>query len=257
MDSTLIPAGASEEVRASTTLYLRRLMNDYYDFIDIGTCEGGGFEIARLQGGKRGLGFELEPILIERNRDKGIDIACLDVRMLRASKPCVSFAICNHILEHLPNFYDVGSLVNSLKGICRDYIIVSGPCFDEEEYLYSQNVKLLHSAMPDHLCKFRVIDFIKMLHDLRLRDYVIALSERIENTHNHWLHSADEPYPPMGLWTYDKTKHRPKPDAAFEREIFANFICVIALRPDVDIEKVLGNYRWGYGRKVFRSSWAL
>lgn len=256
MDTTWLPASASEAIRASTTVFLRRLLDDYYDFIDIGTCEGGGFDIARLQGGQRGLGFELEPSFIERNQDK-FDIACLDVRMLRAPKPCVSFAVCNHILEHLPNFYDVGSLVNSLTSICRDYIIISGPCFEEEEYLYTKNVKLLHSAMPDHLCKFRVIDFIKMLHDLRLRDYVIALSEPIEGVDNQWLHSADEPYPPMGLWTYDKTKHRPKPDVTFDREIYANFICVIALRPDVDIEKVLTNFRWGYGRKVFRSSWAF
>jgi hypothetical protein len=255
MDQTLVPPTASEAIRASTAVFLRRLLDEYYDFVDIGTCEGGSFEIAHLLGGQRGLGFELEPSFIERNQHKGIDIACMDVRMLRAPKPCVSFAVCNHLLEHLPNFYDAGSLVNSLRSICRDYIVIAGPCFEEEEYLYTKNVKLLHSVMPDHLCKFKVIDFIKMLHDLRLRDYVIALSEPIEGVDNHWLHSADEPYPPTGLWTYDKTKHRPKPEVTFDRKIFANFICVISLRADVDIEKILGNYRWGYGKKVFRSSW--
>lgn len=241
------------ELHASNARFLERLRAGAYDFIDLGTNHGGGFEIGKRQGGRNGLGFDLQPGLVQHLLGRGLDVACLDVRTLRSPRPLVDFAVCSHVLEHLPSLYDVGSVVGALRAMCRDYLLISGPCFEEEAYLYSQNLKVLHTAMPDHLCRFKVVELVGILHALRLRDFVVALTEPLRDSQNHWVHRADEPA--EGMWQWDAAKNLPKPHVVFDRPIHRDFVCVVKLRAGVDADRVLRDFYWGYDKVVMRSSW--
>ena len=237
----------------SNARLLSQLHAGRYDFIDLGSNHGGGFQIGERQGGRRGLGFDLQPDLVQHLLKQGHDVACMDIRTLRAHTPLVDFAICSHVLEHLPNLYDVGSVVGALRHICRDYLLISGPCFEEEDYLLGKNLKVLHTAMTDHLCRFKVIDLVQMLHQLRLRDYVIGLTEPMKDSNNHWIHRADEPA--EGMWTWDATKNLPKPYVTFDRPLHRDFVCLVQLRQGIDTMALLKSFYWGHDKLVFRSSW--
>ena len=241
----------------TTRLFLQRLSQGSYDFVDLGTCEGGGFEIAARLGGKRGLGFDIDPSLVASGLDRGLDVACHDIRALKTDAAKVDFAVCSHILEHLPDVAAVTSVIDASARLARDYILIFGPCFDEEDYLSSLGVKLLHSLMLDHTCKFKVVELIAILHALDLRDYVIGLTERIEDSSNHWIYARDQPVSANALWTYDATRHSPKPHVVFDREVYRDFVCVVPLRDGIDTDAVLRDFRWGYEKIAFQSSWRL
>jgi hypothetical protein len=246
-----IPAPLQE----SNARLLQQLHDGCYDFIDLGSNHGGGFQIGARQGGRRGLGFDLQPDLVHHLLAQGHDVACMDIRTLRAPEPLVDFAVCSHVLEHLPSLYDVGGVIGALRNLCRDYLLISGPCFEEEDYLWSLNLKVLHTAMPDHLCRFKVIDLVDMLHRLRLRDYVVALGEPMRDSANPWIHRADEPA--EGMWIWDGAKNLPKPHVDFDRPLHRDFVCIVQLRSGIDAMALLKRFYWGYDKIVFRSSWDL
>ena len=241
---TEVPA----ELRDSNSRFLEQLERGGYDFLDLGSNHGGGFLVGERQGGRSGLGFDLQPQLVQHLIEQGRDVACMDVRTLRAQTPLVDFAVCSHVLEHLPSIYDVGSVIGALRHLCRDYLLISGPC-----YLYGKNLKVLHTAMTDHLSRFKLGDLVSILHALRLRDYVIALTEPLKDSDSPWIHRADEPA--EGMWTWDAAKNRPKPRTGFDREIYRDFVCIVQLRRGVDILQTLKRFYWGYEKVVFRSSW--
>jgi hypothetical protein len=160
------------------------LRGGIYDFLDLGTNQGGGFKIGERLGGGKGVGFDLNPAVVQWNLDRGRDVMCLDVRTLPPGATGIRFAVCSHVLEHLPSLYDVGSVISALAPLCRDFLLLYGPNFDSEAFLYQQNLKLLHSAMRDHLCRFRTIDLVKLLFDLGLRDFVIGGAGVIHDSNN-------------------------------------------------------------------------
>ena len=246
---TQVPVALQE----SNARFLTRLEGGGYDFIDLGSNHGGGFDVGERQGGRSGLGFDLQPDLVKHLIGRGRDVVCMDIRTLRTHAPVVDFAVCSHVLEHLPSIYDVGSVIGALRHVCRDYLLISGPCFEEEDYLYSRNLKVLHTAMTDHLSRFKVGDLAAMLHGLRMRDYIVALGEPLENSDSPWLHRADEPA--EGMWTWDAAKNRRKPQVSFDRKIYRDFVCIVQLRSGVDIASKLKSFYWGYEKVVFRSSW--
>jgi hypothetical protein len=237
----------------SNARILEGLRGGIYDFIDLGTNQGGGFKIAEKLGGRRGAGFDLNPALVKWNLERQRDVMYQDVRTLPADISGVRFAICSHILEHLPNIYDVGTVISALVRNSSEFILLYGPNFDSEEYLYKRNLKLVHSAMEDHLCKFRTIDLVKVLFDLGLRDFVLGLSGPIKDSTNGWIHRADAPS--KGIWTWDAEKSLPKPTIQFDQPIFRDFICVVRLDVSVDYSAVIKNFLWGCSRIVLRSNY--
>ena len=46
-----------EDLIVRTKAYIEALRRGDYDFVDLGTCDGGGFTIAARQGGRKGLGL--------------------------------------------------------------------------------------------------------------------------------------------------------------------------------------------------------
>jgi hypothetical protein len=243
---TLAPQRADSNARI-----IAGLRAGAYDFVDLGTHRGGGFKIGERLGGRRGVGFERDPGLAQWNLDQGRDVICQDVRTLPPDITGIRFAVCSHVLEHLPNLYDIGSAVAALAAMCSDYLLICGPNFDTEAFLYGHNLKVLHSAMRDHLCKFRTIDLIRVLFDLELRDFVIGLSVEMRNSASIWIHRADAPA--EGLWTWEEGKSLPKPHVPFERPLHRDFVCVVKLRAAVDTAAVLKNFFWGCDKVIFRS----
>ncbi len=246
---------ADQDLHGRTKTFIEALRRGDYDFVDLGTCDGGGFTIAERQGGRKGLGFDLEPSAVRRSLDKGLDVALYDVCTLKEDSACVDFAVCSHILEHLPSLPDIEKVLRSLKKLCRDYLLISGPNFEDEEYLEGLGIKILHSLMIDHTCKIKIKDLQVALQNIDCRDFVIALTEPINDSSNVWLHNAAQAVPPEGLWTYDAVKHLSKPTIEFDRRLHRDFVCVVPLRNDIACDEILSNFFWGYDKVVVRSVW--
>lgn len=246
---------ADEDLRFKTEGYIAALRQGEYDFVDLGTCDGGGFTIAARQGGRKGLGFDLEPAFVRQALARGIDVALYDVCDLTTEAACVDFAVCSHILEHLPSLTHIERVLRSLRKLCRDYLIISGPVFDDEDYLEALGIKALHSLMRDHTCKLRVDQLQAVLHAIGCRDYLLALTEPIPSSLNHWLYNAEQPVPDTGLWTYDVDKHLPKPTIEFDRPLHRDFVCVVPTREGVPVDDILSKFYWGYDKIVHRATW--
>ena len=242
----------SQRLVESNARILAGLQAGAYDFLDLGTHQGGGFKVGERLGGKRGVGFELEPGMAQWNLDRGRDVMCWDVRTLPPGITGVRFAVCSHVLEHLPNLYDVGSAVAALASLCQDYLLICGPNFDSEEYLYGHNLKVLHSAMRDHLCKFRTVDLIRLLFDLNLRDFVLGLTGVMRDSGNMWIRPRRRA--PEQLWTWEAGKSLPKPFVAFDPPLYRDIVCVVKLRATVDTADVLRNFYWGCDKVVVRAT---
>jgi len=239
------------QLAASNARILNGLRAGLYDFLDLGTNNGGGFKIGERLGGTKGVGLDLNPGMVQWNLDRGRDVMCQDVRALPAGINGIRFAVLSNVLEHLPSIYDVGSVISALVPVCGEYLLIYGPNFDTEEFLYQHNLKLIHTAMRDHLCRFKTIDLIKVLFDLNLRDFVIGARGVVHDSNNPFMHRADAPAD--GLWTWEEGKSLPKPFIRFNRPLYTFFICVVKLSPKPNCDDVLKNFSWGCDRVIFRS----
>lgn len=240
------------QLAQSNARILARMLAGDYDFVDLGTRHGGGFVIGEKLGGRRGVGFDLDAGTAQWNIDQGRDVVCQDVRAIPPGAAGIRFAVCNHVLEHLPSIYDVGSVIAALAAMCSDYLLISGPNFDTEEYLYSHGLKVLHSAMRDHLCKFRTIDLIRILFDLGLRDFVLGLTGEMADSSSVWIHRGDAPA--EGLWMWEAGKSLPKPFITFNPPLHRDFVCVIKLRAEVMFTDILGSLLSPRDRVMLRSA---
>lgn len=241
--SSLQPeTGGDREFAASNELFLRRARNGYYDFLDIGTRDAGGFVVASQLGGHRGLGFDTDPASVKGNLAAGRDVVCLDVSVLDSGNVRSRFAVCHHVLEHLPNIYEVGHVIDSLARICTDFLFIAGPCFDHEDYLYRCGLKAFHSAMLDHTCRFKTLDLITLLHELGLRHYAIGVSLPIENSDSEFVVSAAAP---NEVWRWESLRSLPRPRITFDPTLYRDVVCVVALDEKIDPVSKLTSYRFG------------
>jgi hypothetical protein len=236
----------------SNARILARLKAGHYDFLDLGTNQGGGFKIAEKVGGTKGVGFDLSPNIVNWNLERQRDVMLHDVRALPPGITGIKFAVCSHVLEHLPSIYDVGSVIAALVPLCGDFLLLCGPNFDSEEYLAKQNLKLVHTAMRDHLCHFKTIDLVNVLVNLDLRDFVIGLSGPINDSSNQWVHRADAPA--EGIWAWEEGKSLPKPAITFSKPLHRDFVCIVKLSARANYEELLKNYAWGCNKVIFRSN---
>jgi hypothetical protein len=106
---------------------------------------------------------------VRKNLEAGRDVMCADVTALGIMNLRVKFAVCHHMLEHLPSIHEVGHVVAPLARSCSEFLFIAGPCFDHEDYLYRCGLKVFHSAMLDYLCRFRTFDLTRVLHELDLQ----------------------------------------------------------------------------------------
>ena len=193
--------------------YLNMLRTGGYDFIDIGTHHGAGFNIGHHFGGKRGLGFELNPEKSETLVAQGIDCVCCDINTLSLPLGATRWSIMNHILEHLPNAARVGTLVDSAASCCSDFLYIACPFFDSENYLYEHHLTAVHSLITEHTCRFTTVQFANILSELGLRDFFIAGEIPITDSADTWLHRSDAP---DYAWSWEP-RYGEKPEVIFDR----------------------------------------
>lgn len=221
-----------EEMNSS---FLENLANKEYDYIDLGTLTGGGLELGKRFGGKKGLGFEISPAQIPKlYREFGYNVYCGDIRQIAFDEiGKVEFAVCSHILEHLENKFQVACIIEKLASACTDYVFIQGPLFDTETALWRKGIKLGHTNIRDHYTRFTLRDLMNILYDLKLHNYAIGVQSPIKNYNSSVVLSAAEP---LGKWKYQEGVSLPKKvNQRFYKTIYRNFACCINLK-DVSID---------------------
>jgi hypothetical protein len=235
-------AGGAGEFAASNERFLRQAQAGVYDFLDLGTRDAGGFAVGRQLGGSKGLGFDTDPDSVRKNQEAGRDVMCADVTALGIMNLRVKFAVCHHMLEHLPSIHEVGHVVAALARSCSEFLFIAGPCFDHEDYLYRCGLKAFHSAMLDHLCRFRTFDLMRVLHELGLQRYAIGVSLPIEDSDSEFIVAADAP---NEVWRWDALRALPRPRVTFDPVLYRDIVCVVALNDAVDPVAKLLPYTFG------------
>ena len=193
-------------------------------------------------GGSKGLGFDTDPDSVKKNLEAARDVMCADVTALDMMNLRVKFADCQHILEHLPSIHEVGHVVATLARSCSAFLFIAGPCFDHEDYLYRCGLKAFHSAILDHLCRFRTFDLMRVLHELGLQRYAIGVSLPIEDSDSEFSVAADAP---NEVWRWDALRALPRPRVTFDSVLYRDIVCVVALNDAVDSVAKLLAYTFG------------
>ena len=206
-------AGVEGEIAASNARFLRQAQAGHYDFLDLGTRDAGGFAVGHQLGGTCGLGFDIDLDAVRKNLDAGRDVICTDVTALDSMNLRARFAVCHHVLEHLPSLYDVGQVVRTLARCCSEFLFIAGPGFDHEDYLYRRGLKAVHSAMLDHTCRFKTFDLAMLLHELGPRHYAIGVSLPIQDSDSELIVRADAP---NEVWRWEALRALLRPHVTFD-----------------------------------------
>jgi hypothetical protein len=234
--------GATEDLSARNAQFLQKAQAGHYDFLDLGTLEAGGFAVGYQLGGTHGLGMDIDAEAVRKNIAAGRDVMCADITTVGAMKLRAKLAVCHHVLEHLASIHEVGHVIRALSLCCSEFLFIAGPCFDYEDYLYSCGLKALQSAMPDHTCRFRSFDLIRLLHELGLRHFAIGVSLPIPDSDNQFLVRADAP---NEVWRWEALRALPRPRVTFEPVLYRDIVCVVALSKEVDPVDKLNAYSFG------------
>lgn len=200
-----------------------------YDFIDFGASEGGSIDFAKsLLGGRNGLGIDKDPAKVERMQQLGYHCIKADITDLDLPDQSVRFVVMNHILEHLPNLEVVRRTVENAAKIASDFLFIHGPCFDADEYLASQGLKFYWSDWLGHRCHLTSTQLMNILDSLGLREYVVMGVVPIVDSEDPCIHPASSP---GNQHDYTPGRHPPKPSLTFDRPVYKEVLCLVALRP--------------------------
>jgi hypothetical protein len=232
-------AGGGRELMASNERLLRQAQAGQYDFIDLGTRDGSGFVVGSQMGGVRGLGIDSVPALVRQNLDAGRDVICADVTALGVMNLQVKFGVCHHMLQHLSSIHELGHVVGALARNCTDFLLIAGPCFDHEDYLYRCGLKAFHSAVPAHTCRFKTFDLMRVLHDLGQQRYALGVSLPIRDSDSEFIVGADAP---NEIWRWEALRALPRPRVTFDPLLYRDIVCVVALNDAVDPVAKLRSY---------------
>ena len=182
------------------------------------------------------------PNSVRKNLEAGRDVLCADVTALGMMNARVKFAVCHHTLERLPSVHQVGHVVAALTRSCSEFLCIAGPCFDHEDYLYRCGLKAFHSAMPDHVCRFRTFDLMRVLHELGLQRYAIGVSLPMKDSDSEFIVAAEAP---NEVWRWEALRSLPRRRVTFDPVLYRDFVCVVALNDAVDPVAKLRSYTFG------------
>ncbi|RZJ43249.1 MAG: hypothetical protein EON87_12610 [Brevundimonas sp.] len=204
-----------------------------FDYLDFGTHKGGGLRVGRELGGVAGLGVELQDDKVKELFQRGAFAYSGNVLEFPDAAN-IRFAVCSHVLEHMPSIFEIGTVINKLAAICQDFIFIRQPSFDSQEQLFERGLKMAHFTMKHHDCRITVRQFVDMMWDLRLERFVIGGALPYASSDSSWFHSTAG-RKNVGKWT---TNDPPKPSIKFSRPVHRDIVLCIALRPDVDLMRV-------------------
>lgn len=218
------------EVRNERLLGLARA--GYFDFVDFGTHRGGGIKWGEQLGGTRGLGIELDPTRAQRALDAGLPVFTGDIATFPTTGLSFRFAVCRHVLEHMPNQYVVGFVLWRLAQICTEFVYIEQPIFDYADELEAQGLTLAHMTMPTHTCRLSIDELLEIVEEVGIPAYAQGRIRRIPNSSSPWVHvaGADEN---RSRWREEVDP--PKPEVEFDPPLYRDLIVIAALgRLDLD-----------------------
>lgn len=199
-----------------------------YDFLDFGASKGGSIDFAKARlGGKRGLGIDINPERVKKMQKAGYDAMVGDFVDLTLPPKCVRFVLMSHILEHVPDLKIVERTIDTARTAATDYLVITGPYFDEDKYLESLGFKFHWSDYRGHTCHLTTSQLMKILKKLELDDYELYLRGPIADSSNRHILPLSTPVDSLH---YDPKVHPPKPTVKFGRPIWTDFVCYIRLR---------------------------
>ena len=209
---------------------------EYFDFIDLGAKNGKMAKYARdTFNGQRGLHFEIDDECIKYMEGKDIPCVQADVTNLTLPENCVDFVIATGTVEHLMNLESVKKMIEMSVIASKDFVYLTWPWFDSDDYLKSLGLTLFPSTWDGHTTHVTISDLRNILDELS-----------VEGTFRAWPlipNSSSENISPIGaiepelggtaeygnLGPY-KPKYGPKPMVNFTEPVYYESVCFISLR---------------------------
>ncbi len=212
-----------------------------YDFLDFGASKGASIEFAKNHlFGHKGLGIDIDPKRVKIMKKAGYDCIVGDLTNLKVPDKSVRFVKMAHILEHMEDVKNVQKVVSSAKKAATDFLVITGPFFDADEYLKSQGFKLHWSDYPDHPCHLTTTQLTTILKKLNLNDYDLYLRYPISDSANPHIHPLNSP-----SWShqYDPNVHPPKKLVTFSKNVWTDFVCYVRFKELDNWDKITKAYK--------------
>tara|TARA_Y100000310_G_scaffold276599_1_gene293897 strand:- start:504 stop:1268 length:765 start_codon:yes stop_codon:yes gene_type:complete len=209
---------------------------EYFDFVDLGAKNGKMEKYAQETfNGQKGLHFEIEEECIKVMEEKGIPCVQADITNLTLPENCVDFVIATGTVEHLMNLESVKKMIEMSIIAAKDFIYLTWPWFDSDEYLESLGLTLFASTWDGHTTHVTISDLRNILDELSVEGTFMAWP-LIPNSSSENISPIGAIEPELGgtaeygnLGPY-KSKYGPKPMVNFTEPVYYESVCFISLR---------------------------
>jgi hypothetical protein len=198
-----------------------------YDFIDFGGSKGGSVRYCERYFSGRGIAIDINLRKVEQARAEGIDVVLGDATKVDAEN-AVRFVSMMDFLEHLPTLEDVERALAVAARAATDFLFISHPSFEGENYLRERGLKQYWWDWRVHQSHITVADYRTILARLGLSEYVVRYREPVE----HSRHPSVFPIAaPESFVPYDPARHPPKRFLPFSEALWRSQMIWVALRP--------------------------
>lgn len=199
-----------------------------FDFLDFGASKSASIDYGiKHFFAKRGLGIDLDEERVRQMNESGYDCMVGDLTNLSVPDNCVRFVKMAHILEHMPNLNGVEKAIASAKRAATDFLVITGPFFDEDAYLRSKGLKLDWSDYPEHTCHLTIKQLLNILKKLNINTYEMYVRYKIADSSSDRIHPLSSP---VGSHQYNPKIHPPKKKIKFNKDVWTDFVCYIKLK---------------------------
>lgn len=215
-----------------TETLLAQLRDGKFTFIDLG-CGTGEFirNAEKRYGAGCGVGFDISERKVQQAQAKGVPVALADITKLEFPSHVVRFATMMDFLEHLYTIEDAVKILRAAGHLCRDFIYIRHPSFEDVAYLASLGLKLGWTHWTGHRNMMTLAQFAEVFDRLGWARYHIIPRKKIVDSR----HPAIVPLTaPIDCVRYDPAAHGPKPLVLFTRPVFSQFDIIVQLNPDMD-----------------------
>lgn len=208
-----------------------------WDFIDIGTSNGGSQNFCQGAFGGKGIGIDIAEDKVANARAKGFDAVVGDARNVPEELGQFRYGFFSNILEHLPDYDYALDVVAGVWPRVDDFIAITGPNFDHEDYLRSKGFKRYFADWSGHTWHHLCSDLNRIMEAIGATRFIVGEFDRVHDSNHITIHSIDEP---GNQGPYNAEVHLVKPFVSFhERKVCATLIAVAAKSPTVNVHEVV------------------
>lgn len=205
------------------------------DFVDFGTHRGAGILKGQAMGGKTGLGLDLSDRKVQALLAAGMLAYSGNVLEFTVKGRPFRFAICRHVLEHMPSRDFFKNVVKKLSEICSDYIFIEQPSFDHDDYLASAGFKISQSTLHYHTCRLSSADIVSCLLELGLTRFCLGGQHLVSASSSRRIFTIGNE--DNRIW-WTEGVDQPKDEVVFKDKLYGNIVLVVALDKSVDPRKI-------------------